>query len=181
MSIKQKYELVIHRTYVKNGQIWFRYSLIDENGEGVKNQFLPLSDLTSGTNYVLYQSRFAIQKNQDYEVDQDQENEPKESNFEEHSLDLGTGTVSPTNEELVVPKIPDLSHYHDNVTFPTLNEKKNRFGDQASGEVIDEETKDDSDEPTSENIGDGDFAGSFTDEDVNAIEYGNEKLKELNQ
>lgn len=181
MAINKNYEMIIHRTYVRNGQIWFRYSLINEDGEGVKNQFLPLSDLTSGIDYVLYQARFAIQKNQNKVVDEEQEDESEHSELEENSVDVPTETESNTNKEMVAPKIPDLSHAHDNVAFPTLNEEKNRLGSQVSTMVVDEETEDDSDEPTAENIGDGDFAGTFTDEDVNAIEYGNEKLKELNQ
>lgn len=181
MAIKQKYELIIHRTYVKNGQIWFRYSLIDEDGEGIKNQFLPLSDLTDGISYVLYQSRFAIQKNQNHEVGQAQEKETTTSKFEEGSVALSPEIALPDNEELIVPKLPDLSRAHDHVTFPNLNESTNQLGDQASMKVVDEEIEDDSDEPTSDNVGDGDFVSSFTDEDVTAIEYGNEKLKELNQ
>jgi hypothetical protein len=198
------YEFIIHQTFVQNGQLWIHYSLLNQEEQGVHNQFMPLSDLTEGLNYALYQSKFAILKGSSVPVDQTEE--IKQSLSEPNESELSTNQLKPSMEpheavETSVEKssptefspLPDPSHIHDFVLkepheVDAIKEKTksaaviptdpmvNTTASSQNSEVA--EVSDEA--PTIEPTAESDLLPEVTDEEATAVELTNKEVNQKN-
>ncbi|GIC69412.1 hypothetical protein [Fructobacillus tropaeoli] len=188
------YELIIHQTFVQTGQLWIHYSLLNQEGQGVHNQFMPLSDLTEGLNYAIYQSKFAILKGTQGQVNQTGESnqsllDPKATTQIQTDLKSHKAVESNDPESSLQESnsLPDPSHVHD---FALKDESDSQpdnaaittdLNDNATSSAQNnEETATINKVSTIEPSTESDLLPDVTDEEAKAVEVTNEEVNQKN-
>ncbi|MCK8627036.1 hypothetical protein [Fructobacillus cardui] len=190
------YELIIHQTFLQTGQLWIHYSLLNQEGQGVHNQFMPLSDLTEGLNYAIYQSKFAILKGTQGQVNQTEESnqslfDPKETTQIQTDLKSHKAVESndPESSLQESDSLPDPSHVHD-FALKNVDESDSQpdnavitvdLNDNATSSAQnDEETAAINEVSTIEPTTESDLLPDVTDEEAKAVEVTNEEVNQKN-